>query len=486
MKESNSNAIPIKEDGLSFRNKLSMVKFRKFSLQLGKKDDFSISSFPDTINAHGKLQESSNLAAIPVRQSQTTPLEFVPVPSIGSGAFSAFPDGGQSPFFQPKSSAPVSVSDLNSSHPIESSGHDTSHGDFNILAIGIPISLLLASFLAGIIVWRRHNGPAMIGPWKTGLSGPIQKAFVAGVPKLNRCELEAACEDFSNIIATYPICTIYKGTLSSGVEISVVSPSISPKDWSKRSEAYFRKKVDMLSRINHKNFTNLLGYCVENDPLPFTRMIVVEYVPNGSLYEHLHVKEFEHLDWNSRMRILMGTAYCLEYLHHEINPPVYLGDFQSKSIFLTDDYAAKIIDRNMWHEIEERKDMTEDSDPSDSAPVDPGSNVYSFGIIMLETISGKLPHSEDQGSILNWATEYLNDKRNFKNLVDPTLKSFKNEELELVCEVIQECIHGDPKDRPKMKEIAAKLGSGLGITPEAAEPRLSPLWWAELEILSVS
>jgi len=70
-------------------------------------------------------------------------------------------------------------------------------------------------------------------------------------------------------------------------------------------------------------------------------------------------------------------------------------------------------------------------------------------------------------------------------LVDPALKSFKDNELEVVCDAIQECIHGDPKDRSNMTHITAKLREGLGISPEAACPRLSPLWWAELEILSV-
>jgi len=63
------------------------------------------------------------------------------------------------------------------------------------------------------------------------------------VPKLNRAELEAACEDFSNISSSYPTCTVYKGTLSSGVEIAVVSTTLASKDWSKGSEACFRQKV---------------------------------------------------------------------------------------------------------------------------------------------------------------------------------------------------------------------------------------------------
>lgn len=132
--------------------------------------------------------------------------------------------------------------------------------------------------------------------------------------------------------------------------------------------------------MNHKNFVNLIGYCEEDEP--FVRMMVFEYAPNGTLFEHLHgncllrsffyckflvlilvnntsinlkiseayflfnlfsVKEVEHLDWNARMRIVMGTAYCLQYMHHELNPPVAHPSLTSHSIFLTDDYAAKVF-----------------------------------------------------------------------------------------------------------------------------------------------
>lgn len=127
-------------------------------------------------------------------------------------------------------------------------------------------------------------------------------------------------------------------------------------------------QINTLSRVNHKNFVNLIGFCEEEEP--FTRMMVFEYAPNGTAFEHLHgkyflpygpfqngrfliynefitslfvspVKEVEHLDWNARMRIIMGTAYCLQYMH-ELNPPVAHSNLTTTSIFLTDDYAAKV------------------------------------------------------------------------------------------------------------------------------------------------
>ncbi|NDW60441.1 protein kinase, partial [Yangia sp. PrR004] len=73
-----------------------------------------------------------------------------------------------------------------------------------------------------------------------------------------------------------------------------------------------KNKISVLSRVNHKNFMNLLGYCTCDDP--FTRMMVFEYAPCGSLFEHLHIREAEDLDWPTRLRIIMGVAYCLEHM----------------------------------------------------------------------------------------------------------------------------------------------------------------------------
>ena len=69
-------------------------------------------------------------------------------------------------------------------------------------------------------------------------------------------------------------------------------------------------------------------------------------------------------------------------------------------------------------------------------------------------------------------------------MVDPSLKTFKEEELEVICYVIRECLKPDQRHRPSMKDVAEQLKQVINITPEKATPRSSPLWWAELEILS--
>ncbi|KAK1298515.1 putative LRR receptor-like serine/threonine-protein kinase MRH1 [Acorus calamus] len=445
------------------------------------------------------LEESSNLPASPI--SSSVPIgPAVTVPSIGSGSFPAVPNpkgdiGKNNP--TPSTERDPSVADPQASPTIVSDEKPTSLAG-NQLASGkesvkkwmyillLPGSALLFAVAFVMLLMVRRQGSTTIGPWKSGLSGQLQKAFITGVPKLNRAELEAACEDFSNIIDNLPGCTVFKGTLSNGVEIAVVSAAIgSAKDWSKRSEMLFRKKIDSLSRVNHKNFDNLIGYCDDNET--FSRMMVFEYAPNGTLYEHLHVRDSEHLDWTARMRIIMGMAYCLQYMHQDLNPPVSHTNLQSSSVLLTDDYAAKIAEIGFWKEVVKKGKISGDdsSHVCEDLNADSASNVYSFGLLLLEIISGKHPYSEEGGSLLNWVTEYFNDKRNISYMIDPSLKAFKDNELDVICEVIQACIHQDPKQRPTMKDIAGRLREVIAISPDAATPKLSPLWWAELEILSL-
>ncbi|KAL1289059.1 hypothetical protein HN51_057507 [Arachis hypogaea] len=454
----------------------------------------NVENVPDLDNSARRklLDQSSNLAAAPYSGEANIGISTDPV-TQSSGGFPAVPDAKQkqnqappAPQLQPPSD-PKSDASSSANKPTQQPHSDNgSSGNWRkyILIIALVIVLVIVIIII-ICIWRKR-AVKVIKPWKTGISGQLQRAFITGVPKLNRDELETACEDFSNIVSTkYDECIIYKGTLSSGVEIAVVSTVIkSAQDWSKNTELNYRRKIDSLSRVNHKNFVNLIGYCEEEEP--FTRMMVLEYAPNGCLFEHLHVREVERLKWSERMRIIMGTAYCLQYMHHDLNPPVTHTDLNAHSIFLTDDFAAKIAQttfRNIVSRSEANKERRKKSElpPHD----DPETNVYCFGVLLLEIVSGRLPHSVEQGSLLDWAAGYLNDKGNFKYLIDPTLQSVKDNELDVICEVVKECIQPDPRLRPTMREIAIKLREALRISPEQAVPRLSPLWWAELEILSV-
>ncbi|XP_057433004.1 protein MALE DISCOVERER 2 isoform X2 [Lotus japonicus] len=487
--KSDSLIVPIKVAIVKYLNAFVLPLFKLLDheekcydlLPSSKEPDIS-QNIPNLVNSARRklLAQSSNLAAAPYSGGPT--IEFSSVPtSLSSGAFPAVPNDNKKKN-QPPAPLHSPPHDASASHQHSTNG--ASKNLWKYIIIIIVVAVLVAVIIILLCIWRKRAAK-IISPWKTGISGQLQKAFITGVPKLNRGELETACEDFSNIIVGFELCIIYKGTLSSGVEIAVVSTQVtSREDWTKNMETNYRKKIATLSRINHKNFINLIGYCEEEEP--FTRMLVFEYAPNGNLFEHLHVREVERLDWSERMRIIMGSAYCLQYMHHDLNPPIAHTKLSSNMIFLTDDFAAKFAEVTFADIVSPPTKTTGgDSKKSDHSRVDLETNVYNFGVLLLEIISGKLPYSEEQGNLVNWAADYLNDKRSISYLIDPSLKSFKDNELDVICEVIRDCIQPDPRLRPTMREIASKLRGVLGVSPEQAVPRLSPLWWAELEILSV-
>ncbi|KAK3139043.1 hypothetical protein QOZ80_5AG0376950 [Eleusine coracana subsp. coracana] len=340
-------------------------------------------------------------------------------------------------------------------------------------------SLLAALSVALFVLCYRSSKVVTVRPWATGLSGQLQKAFVTGVPSLKRSELELACEDFSNVIGSLSDYMVYKGTLSSGVEIAVVSTTkSSAKDWSKHCEAQFRKKITSLSRVNHKNFVNLLGYCQEEQP--FARMMVFEYAPNGTLCEHLHVREDGHLDWQTRLRVAVGVAYCLEHMH-QLSPPEIIRTLDTSTICLTDDFAAKISDVFFCDEPRDELATMASLSPALS---DRESVVYSYGMVLLETMTGRFTMS--QGGLLEaWAASYLRGERQLRDLMDPSLRrSFHAATVDKLDGVIRGCTDREPRRRLTMPEVARRLREITAMPPDAATPKVSPLWWAELEIIS--
>ncbi|KAH8519933.1 hypothetical protein H0E87_001394 [Populus deltoides] len=412
----------------------------------------------------------------PAESPSSLPLPPSPSPMIAPTPASPAPENRPNVFIVQPQYDWVSMVPAPSPSHLE---HSKSKNHTVLIAGVIAGSMFALISAVGFFLFRRSK-VVTVKPWATGLSGQLQKAFVTGVPKLKRPELEVACEDFSNIIGPFSDGTVYKGTLSSGVEIAVTSTAVkSREDWSKNLEAQFRNKIDTLSKMNHKNFVNLIGFCEEDEP--FTRIMVFEYAPNGTLFEHLHVKEAEHLDWGMRLRIAMGVAYCLEYMH-QLTPPVAHKNLQSSSIYLTEDYAAKISDFSFWNDATAAKTGSPSMELLESQSSDPESNIYSFGVILYEMITARIPYAVD--NLADWASDYLRGEQPLKEKVDPTLKSFQEDELEKLSEVIRNCIHPDPKHRPTMKEIAAELKEITSVGPDGATPKLSPLWWAELEIMS--
>nr|GMD78773.1 probable LRR receptor-like serine/threonine-protein kinase At1g63430 [Ipomoea batatas] len=337
-----------------------------------------------------------------------------------------------------------------------------------------------------IIPWKKS------GSEKDHLAIYVDTEMLKDVTRYSREELEVACEDFSNIIGTSPDSVVYKGTMKGGPEIAVIALCIKEENWTAYLELYYQKEVAELARINHEHTGKLLGYCRESSP--FTRMLVFEYASNGTLYEHLHYGEACQLSWTRRMKIVIGIAKGLKYLHTELNPPFTISELNSNAVYLTEDFSPKLVDFESWKMILSRSEKNSGAISSEGAIcilpnslegryIDVQGNIYAFGVLLLEIISGRPPYCKDKGSLVDWAKEYLEVPEAMSNLVDPELKHFRYEDLKVVCGVINTCIYPDSNCRASMKDLCAVLESDID-TSISAELKASSLAWAELALSS--
>ncbi|KAL7596074.1 hypothetical protein Lser_V15G30401 [Lactuca serriola] len=365
------------------------------------------------------------------------------------------------------------------------------------VSTGVTVGLL---FLVAIFttIHRCKNKPSIIIPWKKSRSDRDHMAMytdpnvLKDVMRYNRHELEVACEDFSNIIGSSSDSLVYKGTMKGGPEIAVISLCIKEEHWTGYLELYYQKEVADLARLNHENTGKLLGYCIESTP--FTRMLVFEYASNGTLYEHLHYEEGCQLSWTRRMKIVIGIAKGLKYLHTEIEPPFTISELNSSAVYLTEDFSPKLVDFESWKSILTRSENNSRCISNEGAicvlpsslegrQLDIQGNIYAFGVLLLEIISGRPPLCKDKGCLVDWAKDYLERPEEMASVVDPALKHFRDEDLKVICEVVSICIHLRPRDQVSMQDLCAILESKID-TSVSSELKASSLAWAELALSS--
>ncbi|XP_010533657.1 PREDICTED: probable LRR receptor-like serine/threonine-protein kinase At1g63430 isoform X2 [Tarenaya hassleriana] len=370
-----------------------------------------------------------------------------------------------------------------------------------LLSLEIVTGTMVGIFLlVGVLsaVHRCNNRSSLIIPWKKSGSEKdkfrayIDSEMLKGVTRFTRQELEVACEDFSNIIGSSADSLVYKGNIKGGPEIAVISLCIKEEDWTGYLELYFQREVADLARLNHENAGKLLGYCKER--AQFTRMLVFEYASNGTLYEHLHYGEASLLSWARRMKIVLGIARGLKYLHTELDPPFTISELNSSAVYLTEDFTPKLLDFECWKTILARSEKNSRNISSQGAMcvlpnamerrhLDLQGNIYAFGVLLLEIVSGRPPYCKDKGCLVEWAKEFLEVEDGMGNLVDPELKHhFKQEELKAICEVASQCMNPD-QDQPAMQELCEKLESRITLSI-SAELVSSSLAWAELALSS--
>ncbi|CAN6234825.1 unnamed protein product [Urochloa humidicola] len=233
----------------------------------------------------------------------------------------------------------------------------------------------------------------------------------------------------------------------------------------------FLVEVLMLSLLHHQNLVSLVGYCADGDQ----RLLVYEYMPLGSLEDHLHdlPPGKEPLDWNTRMKIAAGAAKGLEYLHDKASPPVIYRDFKSSNILLGHGFHAKLSDFGLA-KLGPVGDKSHVStrvmgtygycapEYAMTGQLTVKSDVYSFGVVLLELITGRKaidstrPAAEQ--NLVSWARPLFNDRRKLPKMADPGLGGrFPSRGLYQALAVASMCIQSEAASRPLIADVVTAL-----------------------------
>ncbi|TQD77196.1 hypothetical protein C1H46_037253 [Malus baccata] len=233
----------------------------------------------------------------------------------------------------------------------------------------------------------------------------------------------------------------------------------------------FLVEVLMLSLLHHPNLVNLIGYCADGDQ----RLLVYEFMPLGSLEDHLHdlPSDKEPLDWNTRMKIAAGAAKGLEYLHDKANPPVIYRDLKSSNILLDEGFHPKLSDFGLA-KLGPVGDKTHVStrvmgtygycapEYAMTGQLTLKSDVYSFGVVFLELITGRKAIDNTRGpgehNLVAWARPLFKDRRKFPKMADPLLQGrYPMRGLYQALAVAAMCLQEQAATRPLIGDVVTAL-----------------------------
>nr|GMD62325.1 probable serine/threonine-protein kinase At1g01540 [Ipomoea batatas] len=280
-------------------------------------------------------------------------------------------------------------------------------------------------------------------------------------------ELEAATDGLSdeNVIGEGGYGIVYRGVLADGTRVAVKN-LLNNRG---QAEREFKVEVEAIGRVRHKNLVRLLGYCVEGA----YRMLVYEYVNNGNLDQWLHgdVGEVSPLTWDIRMNIILGCAKGLAYLHEGLEPKVVHRDVKSSNILLDRQWHAKLSDFGLAKLLNAESSYVTTRVMGTFGYVAPEyactgmlnekSDIYSFGILIMEIITGRTPveYGRPQGEVhlVDWLKTMVGNRKS-EEVIDPKLPEVPSSKaLKRALLVALRCVDPDAQKRPKMGHIIHML-----------------------------
>ncbi|XP_076951790.1 putative serine/threonine-protein kinase PIX13 [Bidens hawaiensis] len=245
----------------------------------------------------------------------------------------------------------------------------------------------------------------------------------------------------------------------------------------------WQAEVKFLGKFSHPNLVKLVGYCWEDREF----LLVYEYVQKGSLENHLFKKGAEPLSWSTRIKIAKGAAQGLAFLHNTEKIVIYR-DFKSANILLDGDFNAKLSDFG----LAKLGPVNGESHVSTGVVGTYGyaapeyiatghlyvkSDVYGFGVVLLEIITGlkvlDTNRPSSKHNLVEWAKPSLSDRRKLRKIIDPRLESdYPPKGAVKAAELILNCLEADPKNRPSMEVVLVSLQEIGDIKAKPKEPKV--------------
>ncbi|MQL84493.1 hypothetical protein Taro_017008 [Colocasia esculenta] len=290
------------------------------------------------------------------------------------------------------------------------------------------------------------------------------KAPVFGKPPrwFSYSELERATGGFSqaNFLAEGGFGSVHRGVLPDGQVVAVKQHKLA----SSQGDLEFCSEVEVLSCAQHRNVVMLIGFCIEDR----RRLLVYEYICNGSLDSHLYGRNQETLEWSARQKIAVGAARGLRYLHEECRVGCIVHrDMRPNNILITHDFEPLVGDFGLarWQPDGDKGVETRvigtfgylAPEYAQSGQITEKADVYSFGVVLVELVTGRkavdINRPKGQQCLIEWARPLLEEYA-IGDLVDPCLGGRYSEHE--VCRMLHAaalCIRRDPNVRPRTSQV---------------------------------
>ncbi|KAK4761941.1 hypothetical protein SAY87_029825 [Trapa incisa] len=304
-------------------------------------------------------------------------------------------------------------------------------------------------------------------------------------------ELKSATKNFSHsvMVGEGGFGCVYKGIIKS-TEDSSKKLDVAVKQLGRRGLQGHKEwvtEVNVLGVVVHPNLVKLYGYCADDDERGIQRLLVYEYMQNGSVDDHLSPRSHITIPWATRLRIAQDTARGLAYLHEEMDFQIIFRDFKSSNILLDEQWNAKLSDFGLA-----RLGPAEGSTHVSTVAVGTmgyaspeylrtgrltsKNDVWSYGVFLYELITGRRPldrnRPKSEQNLLDWVKPYLSDPKKFQLIMDPRLDRMSVvKPAYRLATVANRCLVRNPKSRPMMSEVLVMVSKMV----EAAGGHESPL-----------